>query len=446
MRKASLIWIAPMFAAWVSAQAASTVTDADRQKAYKEFRELFDARKYSEALPVAEKIVEMTEAQYGANDRALANPLTNLATVHYRMKDFPAAEKDYERSVQILEQTSGAADRALLRPLHGLGASHFAEKEYLDASVALKRAIDLSRNLDGLFNVEQLQILDPLISSYIALDLTADAEKEQQYALRVAETAYGRSDARMLKPLDRYGRWLEQLGRYTTARLLYARALTIAETAGGRGSILAVEPLQGIARSYRLEFVNGAEEAAQAPDPFGSDAMPITADGQRMNPDGERALRLALAAIEKAQPIDHQKRGDTLVELGDWYMSAGALAKGQDVYREAWKDLAQVNNTKLLEGPRILAYRPPPSSARRSKIPPDEAEEHYVEVRYTVLKDGRTDKVELANSDAAESTQKSVVSAMKKARYAPRMENGEPVDTPDVAFRERILVKAKKSS
>jgi TonB family protein len=348
--------------------------------------------------------------------------------------------------VQIREQTTGAADRALLRPLRGLGASHFAEKEYLDASVALKRAIDLSRNLDGLFNVEQLQILDPLIASYIALDLTADAEKEQQYALRVAETAYGRTDARMLKPLERYGRWLEQLGRYTTARLLYARALTIADTAGGRGSILAVEPLQGIARSYRLEFVNGAVEMPQAPDPFGSDAMPIAADGQRMNPDGERALRLALAAIEKAPPIDHQKRGDTLVELGDWYTSAGAIAKGQDVYREAWKDLAQVGNTKVLEAPRILAYRPPPSSARRSKLGPDESEEHYVDVKYTVTKDGRTDKVELAGSDAAESTQKSVVSAIKKARYAPRMENGEPVDTENVTFREKILVKVKKSS
>ena len=174
------------------------------------------------------------------------------------MKDYPAAEKDYQRSVQILEQTSRQPRTAqLLRPLHGLGASHFAEKAYVDASVALKRAIDLSRNLDGLFNVEQLEILDPLIASYIALDLTTDAEKEQQYALRVAENAYGRRTRACSKPLDRYGAWLEQIGRYTTARLLYARALTIAEQAGGRGSVLAVEPLQGIARSYRLEFVNG---------------------------------------------------------------------------------------------------------------------------------------------------------------------------------------------
>jgi tetratricopeptide (TPR) repeat protein len=444
MRRPALPFLAALIGTWAGGQALGAVTDAERQQAYKEFRTLFDAKKYAEALPVAEKIVSMTEEQYGATDRAMANPLTNLGTVRYRLKDYEAAEKEYQRSVAILEQTAGTADRQLLRPLHGLGAAHFAEQEYVDASVALKRAIDLSRNLDGLFNAEQLQILDPLISSYIALDLTADAEKEQQYALRVAETAYGRTDARMLKPLDRYGRWLEQIGRYTTARLLYARALTIAEQAGGRGTVLAVEPLQGIARSYRLEFVNGAEDVPNAPDPFGANDLPITADGQRMNPDGERALRLALSAIDKNSPVDHRKRGDTLVELGDWYTSAGALGKGQDVYREAWKDLIQVNGTKVLEGPRLLAYRPPPSSARRSRLDPEEAEERYCEVRYTVTKDGRTDNVELLGGDAAESTQKSVVSAIKKARYAPRLENGEPVDTPNVVMRERLLIRVKK--
>jgi tetratricopeptide (TPR) repeat protein len=275
--------IAGCFAAWASGPAAA-VTDAERINANQQFREAFDAKKYAEALPFAEKVVALTEEQYGKDARALVNPLTNLGTVHYRLKDYPAAEKEYQHGIDILEKTAGAADRQLLRPLQGLGASHFAENEYVDASVALKRAIDLSRNLDGLFNADQLQILEPLIASYVALDLTSEAEKEQQYALRVAETAYGRMDARMLKPLDQYGRWLEQIGRYTSARLLYARALTIAEQTAGRGSLTAVEPLLGIARTYRLEFVNGAEEAPVSPDAFAGPDPSSLGDSQRLNP------------------------------------------------------------------------------------------------------------------------------------------------------------------
>jgi Tetratricopeptide repeat/Gram-negative bacterial TonB protein C-terminal len=446
MQRRSLQVIAVAFAAWASAQAAdAAVTDADRQELYKEFRELFDAKRYTDALPVAQKLVALTEEQYGDKDRALVNPLTNLGTVYYRLKDYESAEQEYGRGVEILESSAASADRQFLRPLHGLGAAHFAEGEYVDASVNLKRAIDLSRNLDGLFNIGQLAILNPLIDSYIQLDLTAEAEKEQQYALRVAETAYGKTDIRMLKPLERYARWLEQLGRYTTARLLYARALTIAEQSGGRGSVLGVDPLLGIARSYRLEFVNGAEEPAATPDPFGQqDLAPLQFEGQRLNPDGERALRLALNAIDKANPVDHKKRGETLTELGDWYASAGAFSKGVDVYREAWNDLKQANAQALLDTPRMLAYRPPPSSVRRSRLDADESEERYVEVRYTVTKEGRTANVEAVSSDASESSQKSVVFAMKKARYAPRIADGEPVDTADVTWRERLLIKVKQ--
>jgi tetratricopeptide (TPR) repeat protein len=445
--------IAGCIVGWAAGPAAA-VTDAERIGVNQQFREAFDARRYEEALPFAQQVVTLTEEQYGKDARALVNPLTNLGTVHYRLKDYSSAEKEYQRSVEILEKTAGTTDRQLLRPLQGLGAAHFAESEYVDASVALKRAIDLSRNLDGLFNADQLQILEPLISSYVALDLTGEAEKEQQYALRVAETAYGRMDARMLQPLDRYGRWLETIGRYTSARLLYARALTIAEQTSGRGSMTAVDPLLGIARSYRLEFVNGPEEAPTQQDAFSAnpELNGIAPDVQRLNPDGERALRLALQAIEKNDKsgangaLDHKKRGDTLLELGDWYMSAGGLGRGIDTYREAWRDYVVAGDTTVLTQPRLLAYRPPSQSSKRSTLKPDEAQEHFVEVKFTVTKDGRTDNVELAGGDAPENAQKAMITAVKKARYSPKFEAGEPVETRGVTLREKILVKAKSGS
>lgn len=436
--------LAGCVAIWCSGPAAA-VTDADRFEANRQFREAFDAKRYQEALPLAQKVVELTEEQYGKDNRALVNPLTNLGTVHYRLKDYEAAEKEYQRGIQILEATAGNTDRQLLRPLQGLGRAHFAEKEYVDAATTLKRAVDLSRNLDGLFNPGQLEILEPLIASYVALDLTAEAEKEQQYALRVAENAFGRMDVRMLGPLDRYGRWLEQIGRYTSARLLYARALTIAEQNSGRGSMLAVDPLLGIARSYRLEFVNGVEEPSQ--DTFATSgelsAMPV--DGSRLNPDGERALRLSLQAIDKSKPVDHRKRAEAFIELGDWFISAGALGRGVETYKEAWKELNLTGDTSLLSTPRLLAYRPPPSSVKRSKLDPNEAEERYVVVRFNVMKDGRTDNVEVVEGDATDSAKRSVVSAVKKARYSPRIENGESVMTEGVTLRERMLVKSKQA-
>jgi tetratricopeptide (TPR) repeat protein len=428
---------------------AAAVSDADRVQVYHEFRAAFDARQYKDALPLAEKLVSLTEEQFGGTDRSLVNPLSNLGTTQYRLHDFKAAEETFLRSIKIVEDSGGGADRALLRPLHGLGATYFATGQYEDASLILKRALDLSRNLDGLFNLEQMSILDPLIDSLVALDRHDDAERAYDYSIRVAEAAYGKTDLRVLGPLDRSAHWHERMGRYTTARILYARALQIAEQAGGSASIRTVEPLEGIARTYRLEFVNGGDPSVSQAmaDPFAPapELDPAVANSQRLNPDGERAILLALRAIDKAEPVDHMRRGVALVELGDWYVSAGVLPRGLQAYREAWRDFELGGSTAALAVPRQLAYRPPASSVARAKGDLDNMDEHYVEASFTVTKDGRTADVTTSDTDATESQQKAVLSAIRKARYAPRLENGEPADTEGVKLRERVLSKKPRS-
>jgi tetratricopeptide (TPR) repeat protein len=425
-------------------RSAAAVTDADRVQLYHDFRTVFDARRYEEALPLAAKLVSMTEEQYGSADRALAIPLCNLATTEYRLHDYKTAEETFLRTVKIVEDSGGGADRALLRPLHGLGATYFATSQYEDASLILKRALDLSRNLDGLFNLEQMSILDPLIDSLVALDRHDEAERAYDYSIRVAETAYGKADLHVMRPLDRSAHWQEKMGRYATARILYARALQIAEQAGGGASISTVDPLEGIARTYRLEFVNGIDSSSGQTgfaDASAPEVDPTAEKSVRLNPDGERAILLALRAIDKTEPLDHMRRGGALVELGDWYLSGGVLSRGLQAYRQAWKEFDLGGSTAALAAPRQLAYRAPLASVTRSKGEHDNLEEHFVEVSFTVTKEGRTAEVIASNTDATESQQKTVLGAVRKARYAPRMENGQPTDTPGVKFRERLLSK-----
>jgi tetratricopeptide (TPR) repeat protein len=430
--------------ALLAAQPAAGVTDSERLQVYREFRTLFDDKRYQEALPIAQRLVELTEEQYGQDDRALVNPLVNLATTCYRLGDYPAAEQHYLRSVRIIENSSSATDRLLLKPLHGLGTTYFAAGKYADASVALKRAVDLSRNLDGLFNVEQLGMLEQLIASYTAQASMEAADKEHQYAFRIAESAYGKNDVRMLGPIDRYARWFEHIGRYTTARNLHSRALSIAEQTQGKGSPLAIDALRGIARTYRLEYLQGSEETARRPgdDPFSNDNLTVeSGGGNRPHPDGERALQMALEAAEKSKPDDHLLRGEILVDLGDWYLSGGALGKGIDALRRAWKELDLAGKTDLLSKPELLAYKAPPSSITRTRLSPEDAEERFVEVQFTVTKAGRTANIVKVAGDAPESQEKSVLSAVRRARYRPRFEAGEPVDTPQVTIREQIAIR-----
>src|SRR5436853_7708433 len=218
-------------AAVLAPAVALAVTDAERVAVYRDFRAAFDARRYPDALPLAEKLVALTQEQYGANDRELVNPLANLGTTQYRMGDYKGAEEAYLRSVKIAADTGGNGDRLLLRPLHGLGATYYVTRQFEDASVTLQRALDLSRNLDGLLNPGQLTILDPLIGSLVSLERHSEADREFQYAVRVAESAWGSTDPRVVRPVGRSAHWLEHVGRYPSARAPSGRQLAV----GGGG-------------------------------------------------------------------------------------------------------------------------------------------------------------------------------------------------------------------
>jgi hypothetical protein len=63
-RKFGLTPHRPAIAACFSA-AAGSGQRAERIAVYTEFRAQYDAKKYAEAQPLAERLVELTEAQYG---------------------------------------------------------------------------------------------------------------------------------------------------------------------------------------------------------------------------------------------------------------------------------------------------------------------------------------------------------------------------------------------
>jgi tetratricopeptide (TPR) repeat protein len=433
--------------AWIIAIAlpagpALAVTDADRLAVYKEFRVQYDSKQYAAAKPLAEKLVQLTEEQYGPEELVLATPLTNLATVNYKLGDFPAAIESYQRSLRILQAKSTLADKQQIRPLHGLGVSFLGARDPESAVVALKRAADLSRNTDGLFNINQVEFIDSLIDAYAASGRFAEAEKESMYALRVEEAAYGRNSPKLIDRLDKVARWFEYNHRYTTERAFYERALSILSKAGPENDLRRVDPLRGIARSFRLEMFYGVE-GADTGGTFnaGGTGAPVFNDGTQQR-RGESTLTAALAIIQSNAPVNEQLRGEVLADLGDWYLVTNALRRAYDTYSEAWKALSLVDNTKLLSAPRVLAYRPSISSLERTQLDPAESVIKEVVLNFTVDRDGKLDNVTSPTTDVPDTIVKNSIGSMKRSRYAPRIENGAAVPTDNVVFVERVLVKA----
>lgn len=455
--RAPLILLAAGAAVGTSAQPAPSVPPAavvdERLAAQARLRTALAEGRLEEAAVEAATVLALSEARYGQDSRELVNPLTNAATVAFRRGDLAAAERDYQRAVRLIEgrSTGGSAERDLIRPLTGLGETWLAAGRTEEAAVAFKRAVDLSRNLDGLYNLAQLDVVDPLIETYVALGRRAEAEREHLFAFRVAETAYGRNDLRLLDPLDRLARWHESLGRYTTARGLHARALQIAEMGVTTTPPVAVPALRGLSRTWLAEALYGPEiEPFVDPDRTGDlDPFPTVAGGGRLNAEGERLLRFAVDLLRASQPVDHAQLGETLAQLGDWYLITSATDRSSAAYAEAWRALTLAGSQarRPLESPRLLVYRAPPASLSRSAPSDPEAyAERTVELRLRVDAAGKVVDAALPDGSEPDGVARSVLFAARKARYAPRLEAGVPTATDGVVLRERMLVRIPKDA
>jgi len=399
----------------------------------------------------AEELVATIEVQNGKNSRELVNPLTNLGTVQFRRGDFALAETSYQRAIALIEGQLSGADRQLIRPLQGLGETYLATGRSVEASVALKRAVDLSRNLDGLYNLDQLDSVDALIEAYVAAGQNLHAEREHQFAFRIAETNFGKRNLQLLDPLERLARWHEELGRYSTARVLHARAQQLVEELSVDKPTLGVPALRGLARCWMLEAIYGPEAVDGLPiettESGGSFAN--TPGHGRMNTDGLRALNLAVDTTKKSVPVDSRLLGEIFAQIGDWHLLSGNLTKANKSYADSYKalDVAGPDARRLLEIPRRLIYRPPAISVTRMQPEnPDDYVRRTVEMKLKVGRDGKVQDAVIAKSTAPENSSRAALLAARKARFAPRIENGEAVETEGVLMTEQLLIKVQQGS
>ena len=385
----------------------------------------------AETLHSAQQLVDLTEQQFGPQARQLVEPLLNLAATQRRLHDYSGAEGNYRRAMRLVEAHEGADSHGQIAALMGLAAIYSENGDYASSVQLQRQAIDISRKLDGLLNPQQLEMVESLIDGYLALGDYDSVLREQQLALRIAVASYGKDIPRLVTALERNAGWFEAMGRYSTARELYTRTLLIASNLGKEKNLTMIGPLRGIARTHKLEFINGLENPTI--DSTGSSRY------SRPSREGEVALKLVLEIVDAHPESGAAEHAQALLDLADWRMFAGYADKALETYREAWTALRApgAGGTAAFDAPVQIFYRAP-ASAHRPTIGADRFAQHLVEVTFTVTADGNVQGVTIGHSDAPERTAKELVRAIKEARYRPRFVDGAAVDTAGVNHRETL--------
>ena len=429
---------------------ARPATREEQKSVYRDFRAAFNAKRYADARPLADRAVEVTDQLDGRDSMALITPLNNLAQTEYQLKDYSAAEEHYLRSIKIIETRAPHSPR-LPHTLFGLGRIYVAAGQMEFAITMFKRAVEITRKSDGLFSTNQLPFLLPLIVAYDTAEHVSDADREEQYLVSIAERNYLPQSAEFIAATLRQAAWQERQFKFIAARRFYSQAIELIRRSGDVRDIRQVNPLRGIARCYRSEFLYGAADAeSKEPtltDSFGTGAPSLLQNQSRLEPEGEHLLQTALNLLQNANgPIGTRLKRDTTIDLGDWNWVAGDQKTAVQNYATAWDLLTTAERASSgpdnpLAQPYLLLYSAPRAASRNPKAKPEDIEEKFVEMKFPVNEKGKVGDIKVTNSDASEPQQKAVMSALHRALYRPRLVDRKPAPSDGVGFREIVYNK-----
>jgi tetratricopeptide (TPR) repeat protein len=450
---ATLLLSAATFAAAAMADepvpAAATALQAidQRMEAYDQFKAMFETARFEEALPLAQRVVELSEIDRD-RDTELPIAYNNLGATQYQLGNYQAAEASYQKSLALLEESQGISSRRMIAPLAGLGAVYAALDQHALAVMHLDRALAVSRRSEGLFNLAQLPMIEKAANSRFVLGDYGGVQRDYFYALRIAEQNYGFDDPRTLPAAMKLASFYESLKEFAAARGLYLRVLNISMKESSGFNPLTVKSLIAISRTHRMQYMlepatleGQSQDRGQATgevpghttrDPW-VPVLGVDRDGLK---SVEQALELLRASSDPPRPL----LAETLTELGDWYQAMSRASTAIPYYAEASTIYAAEIDSGIgnpLLAPRMIFYRPPLASTRGIGAVTGEVVIHQTVFNFVVSETGDTQNVSVVTTDMPDGQLAQSLRAIEHAVYSPRFENGKPVTTEGVQFTSK---------
>ena len=373
-------------------------------------KDLVDQERYPEAVPVAERIVELTEEEFGVS-LELGVALSNLAVLQRRIGLYEPSEQNFLRGVDVMRDAGGPFNDTVIDALVGLGINYRLRGDYFEALTIFEEARTVSRRVNGLMNEQQIDILDQLTNTMFSMKRYAEADQYQRTALHLMERVHGTETVEVLPAIYKYARWLRLSFRYQEERDQYARAMDIIRDHEGPESLSMTKPLGETGNSFRIQKVP---------------------DGRAIN-----ALKRALAIAESKPEPDKLIIAKLLVDIGDWNVAFSKMGSTGEEYRRAWHLLGELENGDALrkewfDEPNYV-LREYPSSRGISDASDSGAIPGYVLITFDVSDLGKTTNVTVIESVPPGLKDDSTARALNRSRFRPRLVDGEPVWTQGLA-------------
>jgi CHAT domain-containing protein/tetratricopeptide (TPR) repeat protein len=321
----------------------------ESERLTREMVRLYNAGKYAEAVPLAQRAVAIRERSLGPNHPSTADSLSNLALLYKSLGAYSKAEPLFVRALEIRERALGPTHPDLSTMLNNLALLYYSQGAYQKAEPLFVRSLALSEKKPGPNHPDTAASLNNLALLYSAEGVYDKAEPLYVRALAICEKALGSDDPRTVTSLENLAELYKARGAYPKAEPLLVRTLAIREQTQGQSHPATAGSLNNLADLYRLE---GAYQKAE---PLYVKALAIH---ERLGPDlPETAATLNSLAVvyhdqgllKRAEPLyiralsirekvlgpNHPATATSLNNLADFYRSQGLFQKAEPFFVRA---------------------------------------------------------------------------------------------------------------
>jgi tetratricopeptide (TPR) repeat protein len=337
-----------LVSSFVAAPAIAQQDEADALN--KRVMELYQAGKFSEATPLAQRALAIREKALGADHPNVATSLNNLANLYQAQGRFSEAMSLAQRALPILEKALGPDHPNVAATLNTLGVIYASQGRNSDAEPLIKRALAIYEKASGPDQPRVANTLNFLAMLYTSRGQYVDAEPLYRRVLAIREKSLGPDHPNVATSLNDLAELYRAQGRYVDAEPLYSRALAIREKALGADHPNVATSLNNLAALYQAQgHYTDAEplytralaifEKADGPDHADVaqllNNLGVLYDNQGRYSDAEPLARRALAIREKALGADHPAVGISLNNLAALYNHQGRYADAEPLHRRA---------------------------------------------------------------------------------------------------------------
>ena len=185
--------------------------------------------RYDDAIPLAERVVEITEQSLGPENRVTAGVLNNLGNLYLRTGAYTKAEPLLQRALAMHEKVLGVDHPNTAASLNSLGILYLDTGAYTKAEPFWQRALAIHEKVLGAEHPLTAMSLNNLGILYSDTGAYTKAEPLWQRALAIREKALGPDHPDTAASLSSLGMHYSDTGAYAKAEPLLQRALAIHE-------------------------------------------------------------------------------------------------------------------------------------------------------------------------------------------------------------------------